>query len=60
MLSVSPDLLELDSNLIECLGDNSNEDILHHPGEEEDHGDKVERRLPWIQTVSGSRKCSDS
>ena len=34
MLSISPDLLELDSDLIECLSDNGNEDILHlqyHP-----------------------------
>ena len=34
MFSISPDLLELDSDLIECLSDNGNEDILHlqyHP-----------------------------
>ena len=29
MLSISPDLLKLDSDLIECLSDNGNEDILH-------------------------------
>ena len=51
MLSVSPDLLELNSDFIECLGDNSDEDILNHPGKEEDHGDKVEGGLPWIQRV---------
>ena len=52
MLSFSPYLLELNSDFIECFRDDSNEDILHHPGQEEDHGDEVEGRLPWIKGVS--------
>ena len=79
MLSISPDLLKLDSDLIECLSDNGNEDILHlqyhqirgqfhvtwqvlrnhHPGKEENHGDKVERGLPGVQTVSGPGQFLD-
>ena len=53
MFSFTPHLLELNPNFIEGLCDDSNEDILDHPSQEEDHGDKVEGRLPWIQTISG-------
>ena len=51
MFSFTPHLLELNPNFIEGLCNDSNEDILDHPSQEEDHGDKVEGRLPWIQTV---------
>ena len=51
MLSFSPYLLELNSDFIEGFRDDSNEDILHHPRQEEDHGDEVEGGLPWVQRV---------
>ena len=54
MFSFSPHLLELYPNFIEGFSDDSNEYILDHPSQEEDHGYKVEGRLPRIQTVSGS------
>ena len=37
MFSFSPDLLELDPYLIESLSDDGDKNVLHHPGEEEDH-----------------------
>ena len=52
MLSLPPHLLELHSDLVERLRDHCNEHVLHHPGEEEDHGDKVEGGLPWVKRVS--------
>ena len=52
MFSFTPHLLELNPDFIEGLCDDSNEDILDHPSQEEDHGDKVEGRLPWIKGVS--------
>ena len=52
VLSFPPHLLELHSDLVERLRDHCNEHVLHHPGEEEDHGDKVEGGLPWVKRVS--------
>ena len=52
MLSFPPHLLELHSDLVERLCYNGNEHVLHHPGQEEDHGDKVEGGLPWVKRVS--------
>ena len=59
MLSVSPDLLELDPDLIESLSDDGDENVLHHPRQEEDHRDKVEGGLPGVQTISGPGNCLD-
>ena len=53
MLSFSPYLLELNSDFIEGFCDDSNEDILHHPRQEEDHGDEVEGGFPGVETVGG-------
>ena len=52
MLSLAPHLLELHTDLVERLRDHCNEHVLHHPGEEEDHGDEVEGGLPWVKRVS--------
>ena len=59
MLPISPYLLELDPDLIECFGDDGDENILHHPGQEEDHRDEVEGGLPWVQAVSGPEELQD-
>lgn len=51
MPSNSPHLLKLHSNLVEGLGDDSNENVLDQPGEEEDHRAEVECSSPcrkWV------------
>ncbi len=53
VLPLSPHLLELDADLVEGLRDDSNEDVLHHPSQEEDHGHEVEGGLPGVQRVRG-------
>jgi len=52
--SGAPHLLELHSDLVECLGDDSYENILDKPGEKEDHGAEVEHRPPAGQRVDRS------
>ena len=52
VLPLTPHLLELHPDLVERLRDHRDEHVLHHPGQEEDHGDEVEGRLPWIKGVS--------
>jgi hypothetical protein len=44
--------LKLNTDLIECLRDDGNEDVLDHPGEEEDHGDEVEGGLPVLSRIT--------
>lgn len=52
--SGAPHLLELHSDLVESLGDDSNENVLDEPGEKEDHGAEVEHRPPAGQRVDRS------
>ena len=54
MFSLPPHLLKLYSYFVECLGDDGDEHVLDHPGQKEDHRDKVEGGLPGIKTVSCS------
>lgn len=54
MTSYAPHLLELDPDLVERLGDDGYEHVLHQPGQEEDHGAEVEHSSPAGQTVDGS------
>ena len=53
VLPLPPHLLELDPDLVEGLRDDGNEDVLHHPGQEEDHRHEVEWGLPGVQGVRG-------
>ncbi len=41
-------------NLIEHLSDDGNKHILHHPRQEEDHGDEVDRGLERVDGVRGA------
>lgn len=50
----APHLLELDTDLIESLGDDGNEHILHEPCQEENHGAKVKGRSPARKAVDGT------
>ena len=45
-------LLELDPDLVEGLRDDGDEDVLDHPGEEEDHGAEVGGGLPVLHRVA--------
>jgi len=49
-----PHLLELNTNLIKGLCDDSNEDILHKPCKEKYHGAKIEGCPPAREAVNGS------
>lgn len=52
--SGAPHLLELHSDLVECLGDDGYENVFHQPGEKEDHSAEVEHRPPPRQRVNRS------
>lgn len=54
MPSHAPNLLELHPHLIESLSDDSNENILHQPREEKDHGGEEEGSPPARQGVDGT------
>lgn len=50
----SPHGLELNSNFVESLGDDSNEDVLDEPREEENHGGEVDESSPGWKCVHRS------
>ncbi len=45
--------LKLNSDFVEGFRDDRNEDVLDHPGQEEDHGREVQGGLPVLGRVSG-------
>ncbi len=49
--SVDPHFLKLDSDLVEGLGDDGDEDVLHHPCQEENHGGEVQGGFPVLGAV---------
>ena len=54
MPSDPPHLLELNTNLVKGLCDDSNKDILHKPCKEKYHGAKIEGCPPAREAVNGS------
>jgi len=44
----------LNSDFVEGFRDDRNEDVLDHPGQEEDHGREVQGGLPMLGRVSGT------
>lgn len=50
----TPHLLELNTDLVEGLCDDSNENVLHEPSQEEDHCAEVERSSPSGQRVNST------
>lgn len=51
--SHAPDLLKLHPHLVEGFSNDGNENILHQPREEEDHGGEEEGGSPARQGVNG-------
>ena len=50
----TPHFLELHPELVKRLSDNSNEDVLHQPRQEKNHGGEEEGRAPCWQGVNGT------